>query len=239
MEKSLEGPCLFIRCTGRLLCETACLCWKSPFWRISSLHRRQKQWQTSLLWLSWLLCDPVLPATWEQAVVAVFSMSAELGFLAGSLPSASMHSTELCHPLMLRWVVGWASLSLAVWAWAVLMTNGWTCFQCTEEECCCLQIHTSFWVWDLLLSTVDNAPCIAFPDNTPLTAFPHLLFFFLKVQTFIFSEISPVPMLHGSSALPSFHLPLRAMLLLEAPSMAHLLLAAGSSPSAGQPTVAT
>lgn len=31
MEKSLERPCLFIRHTGRLLCETACLCWKSPF----------------------------------------------------------------------------------------------------------------------------------------------------------------------------------------------------------------
>lgn len=110
-------------------------------------------------------------------------------FPAECLP-AQHWATELCHPLMLRWVVGWASLSLAVWAWAVLMTNGWTCFQCTEEECCCLQIHTSFWVWDLLLSTVDNAPCIAFPDNTPLTAFPHLLFFFLKVQTFIFRNLT-------------------------------------------------
>lgn len=109
-------------------------------------------------------------------------MSAELGFLAGSMLSASLHSPELCHPLVLRWVVGWAGLSLAVSAWAVLMTNGCTHFQCTEQDCCYLQIRTTFWVWDLLLYTPDNTPWVAFPDNTPPTAFPHLLFFILKVQ---------------------------------------------------------
>lgn len=63
----------FSRCTGRLLCETACSFQKSPSWYIPSLLRRQEQQQTLLLWLIWLLCNPVLSATWEWAAASAFS----------------------------------------------------------------------------------------------------------------------------------------------------------------------
>lgn len=81
LKSSLEKSCfyffLFVFDAQAGFCVKQCnLFQRSPSWYISSLLRRQEQWQTLLLWPMWQLCNPMLSTTWEWAVTPAFSVLA-------------------------------------------------------------------------------------------------------------------------------------------------------------------